>query len=356
MTKYTKPIDNSPTPWRASAPPVDCSEFVLRITLGEMPLEDGFWLSLPDELARVSLQELFDRVFPADPSLQQGFLERLDVGGNPDLPDMYDALVEIFVREELGQCTVDTYVNNGPKLECSASIDRHLVENDRARVLDLVVEQRFSAIRYAARRGDFPDQDAAVAWMRSRVLLYFLGEGGFVLQPEPIDPADARLLPIAQSLVREGLIEQSAGTGSFEVTEPGYETIDEMTASVENALERYEAFADVLYDAETGECDFGTGAGLDLRIPVYEAESLSAMRTVFLVELCDGDLARMDDWREAIQDREFFESLLLPVADRPLIGEDDLDAVIDAGFAFMDDMARQASLADEDAQLRRSLD
>ena len=351
--KYAKPIDTYP------ASRVVCdSEFVLRITLGEMPIEDGFWIGLPDDLSHLSLGELFARVFPSDPLLQQPFLERLDVDGNPDLLDMYEALVEIFARAELGLCTVETYVNHGPKLTDSTAVRRH-VNMDAAAppVLDLVLEQRFSAIDYAVRRGDFADEAEALAWMRSRVLLYFLGALDYVLSPEPVDGADAALLPIAQTLVDEGLIERPAALGQFEVSETGMEALHEMTAEAENVIERYEVFADVLYDPETGECDFGTGMGTDLRIPVYEAEGLSAARAVLLVELCDGELARMDgDWRTAIHEREFFEGMLLPVVERPLFDAEDLDAIIDAGFEFMEGQVREAALADEDAQLRRSID
>ncbi len=322
-----------------------------------MPIEDGFWIGLPDDLSRLSLRELFSRVFPGDPSLQQLFLERLDISGNPDLPDMYEALIDIFVKEQLGLCAVDTYVNHGPKLDDSAAIDQRLNKNDTPPVLDLVLEQRFSAIDYAVRRGDFADQEDALAWMRSRVLLYFLDTPDYALLSDPVDDADAALLPIAQTLVEEGLIERPAKPGPFEITELGHETLHEMTAEVENVLERYEVFGDVLYDPETGECVFGTGAGIDLRIPVYEAEDLSPVRAVLLVELCDGELAQMtDDWRTAIHDREFFDALLLPVVERPLVDSEHLDAIIDAGFEFMERQARQASLADEDAQLRRSID
>ena len=351
--KYAKPIDTGP------ASRVVCdSEFVLRITLGEMPIEDGFWIGLPDDLSHLSLGELFARVFPSDPLLQQPVLERLDVDGNPDLPDMYAALVEIFVRAELGLCTVETYVNHGPKLDDSAVVNQHMSMDAAASpVLDLVLEQRFSAIDYAVRRGDFAGHEEALAWMRSRVLLYFLGELDCALPPDPDDDRDAALLPIARSLVDEGLIELPAGSGPFEITDTGREAIYGMIAEAETAIERCEVFADVLYDSDTGECDFGTGMGIDLRIPVYEAEGLSAARVVLLVELCDGELARMDDdWRTAIHEREFFEALLLPVVERPLVDEGDLDAIIDAGFEFMEGQVREAALADEDAQLRRSID
>ena len=322
-----------------------------------MPIEDGFWIGLPGDLSTLSLRELFKRVFPNNPSLQQALIQRLDVTENPDLPDMYDALVDIFVQENLGLCTVKTFVNHGPKLDDSSVVDRHLSHSDTSPLLDLVLEQRFSAIDYAVRRGDFVDEEDALGWMRSRVVLYIIGALDYVLLTEPVDDADAALLPLAETLVDEGLLECSADSAPFEITELGVEALHEMTAEAENVIERYEVFADVLYDLESGECDFGTGFGIDLRIPVYEAEALSAARAVLLVELCDGELARMeDDWRAAIHDREFLEELLLPVVERPLVDEENLDVIIDAGFAFMEQQAREASMADEDSQLRRSFD
>ena len=355
--KYAKPLDTYRVPWRSASSSVGDSEFVLRITLGEMPIEDGFWIALPDDLSAPSLRELFNQVFPSDPSLQHAILQRLDVSGNPDLPDMYDDLVEIFAREERGLCTVDTYVNHGPKLDDSATIGQQLTTNDTPPVLDLVLEQRFSAIDYAVSRGDFADREQALGWMRSRVLLYFIGAFDYVLHPDADNEGDSALLATAETLVNEGLIERPDELAPFEVTEFGMEAIHEMTAEAENVIERYEVFGDVLYDPETGGCDFDTGVGIDLRIPVYEAEALSAARAVLYVELCDGELARMDDdWRVAIHDREFFEALLLPVVERPLVAAEDLDAIIDAGFAFMENQASEASVVDEDARLRRSLD
>ncbi len=357
--KYAKPLDHAAAPWRDHSLAHDDTAFVLRITLGDMPIEDGFWIALPDDISSLLLRGLFGRVFPTNPSLQRPFVERLDASRNPDLPDMYDALVEIFARKELGLCSVDSHVNHGPKLDDSAVVSNHLTKIDTPPVLDLVLEQRFSAIDYSIRRGEFRDVDEALTWMRSRVLLFFLGASDYALPTEPADDddVDATLLPVAQALVDEGLVERSEETWQLELTELGQETVNGMIDEAETVIERYEVFADVLYDSETGDCEFDSGAGIDLRIPVYEAEGLSAARAVLLVELCDGEFAQMvDDWRTAIHEREFFEALLLPVVERPLISPSALDMIIDAGFELMEQLASDATLTDEDAQLRRSID
>ena len=221
-------------------------------------------------------------------------------------------------------------------------------------MLDLVLEQRFSPIDYAVRRGEFANAEDAMAWMQTRMLLYFLHLLGHTLHVRPPSSADASLLPIAKLLEESGHIQRSQDSGLFEVTERGRETIHEMTAAAENALDRYEIFADVRYDPSTGECDFLTGGGADCRIPVYEAESLSPIHTVLFVELYDGSLAQLeDDWRSAIHDREFFEAVLMPVVDRPLIDDSAVDNIIEAGFAFMEEQARESMRQDDDERLRR---
>ena len=62
---------------------------------------------------------------------------------------------------------------------------------------------------------------------------------------EPVDDADPALLPLAETLVGEGLLECSADSAPFEITELGVEALHEMTAEAENVIERYEVFADV---------------------------------------------------------------------------------------------------------------
>ena len=229
-----------------------------------MPIEDGFWIDLPDDLSPLSIRELFSRVFPVDPSLQQLFLERLDVSGNPDLPDMYDALVEIFVREELGLCNVETHVNHGPEVDDSTVVNQRLTTNDTPPVLDLVLEQRFSAIDYAVRRGDFADQEEVLAWMRSRVLLYFLDSPDYVfLPPDPIDDdADTALLPIAQTLVDEGLIERPTESETIRGHRTGHGSASRNDGRGRKMCSNATRCSpNVLYDPETGECEFVTGVG-----------------------------------------------------------------------------------------------
>jgi hypothetical protein len=355
--KYAKASDDvrQPLPRRSSRD--DNSEFVLRITLGDMPIDDAFWILLPCDLSSLTLGELFESLLGADESMSSAFRQRLDLKRNPDLADMYDSLVDIHARKQAGLCTVDAYQNFGPKLADSADVHRFMREQDGPPLLDLILEQRFSAVDYAVRRGDFTDVEHALRWLQSSVLLYCLGEQEYILPIKPINETDMGLHLIADLLLESEDIHASEDSGLLEITDRGRETLHQMIAVVENVLNRYEIFADVLCDAETGECDFGTGRGGDMRIPVYEAEGVDPFRAVFFVELFDGALEKLeDDWRDVIHEREFYDALLMPVTDRPLVDEQILEKIVDAGFLLMDEQVREASESAQNRQLRRTLE
>ncbi len=321
-----------------------------------MPIDDAFWIVLSDDLSSLTVGELLTRVFPVDDSLQTSARQQLDLETNPDLANMYDVLVDIFARKRAGLCTAETYQNFGLKLDDSTPTQSFIREEDEVLLLDLVLEQRFSAIDYAVQRDEFADAEEALRWLQSSTLLYFLDLHDYILPIEPINELDAGLLPIANLLQESGDIQPSEESNLFEIAEQGHERIQQMMARAENVLERYEIFADVLHDDQTDECDFATGSGEDMRIPVYEAEGVDPARSVFLVELFDGTLARLeDDWREVIHDREFFEALLTPVIDRTLVADDVLEQIADAGFALMDEQAQEVSQEARDRQLRRAL-
>lgn len=353
--RYAKHLDASTAQWSTHSAAPDCG-LALRVTLGDMPIEDAFWIGLPSDLCSIPLTEFLHRVFPRGESDRVAFQQRLALDVNPDLADMYDSLTDLFARVEAGMCTVDIYQNHGPKLDGSRPVEQIADRRHTPPLLDLVLEQRFSPIDYAVRRGEFTNDGDAMAWMQTHVLLYFLHPLGHTLQVRPSGDADASLLPIAKLLEDSGHIQRSHDSGMFDVTERGHETIHEMTAAAENALDRYEIFSDVQYDPCTGECNFLTGVGADYRVPVYEAESLPSGRTVLLVELYDRTFAHLEaDWRSVIHEREFFESVLMPIVERPLVDDDTIDEIIEAGFAFMEAQARESLQADDDRRLRRIL-
>ena len=112
----------------------------------------------------------------------------------------------------------------------------------------------------------------------------------------------------------------------------------QLIAEAESYVERYDLFSDVLPGAAPGSHRFGTGRGIDLRVPVYEAEGVDPLRAVFLLRIYDSSLeeAAGADWQRAATDADFFRDILAPVTDHEDIDGEVLDAAIDDGFAMME--------------------
>ena len=91
-----------------------------------------------------------------------------------------------------------------------------------------------------------------------------------------------------------------------------------MIAEAESYVGTYDIFSDVLPGSSAGPHRFGTGRGIDLRVPVYEAEGIDPLRAVFLLRVYDSSLeeAAGDDWKRAATDPGFYRDILVP-RDRP---------------------------------------
>ncbi|MCH7744874.1 MAG: hypothetical protein IIC84_02240, partial [Chloroflexi bacterium] len=207
--------------------------------------------------------------------------------------------------------------------------------------LDLVIEHTYEVLaRFVELEGD---KDDLLQWLRSSVLLYFMDKHQFSLPLEPTDELDCQLLPIAEELVSTNLIVVSMEAGKYEITEQGRRHLGQMIDETESQIDHFDVFKDVLYDYEAQTIDFGTGLGQDLRVQVYEAEGLDAIRAVFLLRLYDG---AVDDysgrWRDEIHNEVFFDNILRPVLDHQRADEDLIGWIIESGFAHNEEQAEQA--------------
>ena len=334
--KYTK---GPPDP-ASETVPGDKAPLKLRVTLGDMALEDAFSVALPASHARLTVEELLDRVFPA---LELGRTEirgLVDPRANPDAPEMYDALAEMFDAQRSGRCALRLFANHGPEMSPSDLVAQHLRAGG---LLDLVIEQRYTPVEYAVRTGYAESEARLLEWLQARALLYFLDAHSLELSEEPESEADRRLLPIANHLRDDGLVALSDETGVYEITDEGAEALANMVAETESHVDRYDVFGDTLYDRESGAVRFETGSGEDLRAPVYEAEGLDPVRVVFLLALYDSTLDTLPyDWRDAIQDQAFFDELLAPTVDHPTVDGALLEEIIESGLAYVEERAEES--------------
>ena len=326
----------------------------LRVTLGDMPLSDAFEVAVPDVDAGSSVGDVLDRVFGPDGVRDQAMADLLDTRGNPDLPEMYADLLDVFADWRDGRCSLRTYRNHGPEIASDDALASNLcvAPDTTAPLLDIVVEQRFTPLEYAADRWYGGDPTALVRNLQEHVMLHFLGRVGHGLfDTEP--PPDDELLAVADRLVDQGALSDDGG---YALTEDGEDRLELADAEVESAIGAYDVFGDV---AERGDrVELGTGVGADVRVDVYEAEGIDAADAVLQRQLHAGTLDDLEvDWREAILDDEFFAELLIDLADRERVDPADLEAVIEAGFAHVEELQeradREARRRHVESQVRR---
>ena len=325
----------------------------LRVTLGEMDVEEAFLVTLPATGPQTPVGEFLERVFTEDRLGQEQVRAAFDLKENPDLPEMYDALIETFREWRSGRCSLRFFANHGPELGLSDELWRHLrVQPSEPRgvrsnaTLDLVIEQRYRALDYAVQAGYADSKAQLLEWLRDHTLLYFLDTEAASLEAGP-ESEDGPLLAIVRPLHEAGLLSPSEEAGGFAITEEGRRVLSGLIAETESYIVRYDVFGDVLYDEESGAAMFESGRGEDLRVPVYEAEGLDPVRVVFLLLMYESALDRYaPDWQERTVREEFFDEVLTPVVDHLIVEDAVLESIIESGFAYVE----------EQEQRRRGLD
>ena len=139
--------------------------FILQVSLGEMKLEDAFWVELGPEYVSTRLGEFLEEIFSGNKRQQGKIRSLLDVKENPDLPDMYSALLDIFAEWRSNKCTLEFFANQGPEIRLTDRLDDHLsiiqsqeYKVDETPLFDLVIDQNVDVLDYLATAGYFKNK------------------------------------------------------------------------------------------------------------------------------------------------------------------------------------------------------
>ena len=316
--------------------------FILQVSLGDMNLEDAFWVELEPGYLMMHTSEFLDLVFSNDRKQQAEIRSLLDVEENPDLPDMYTELLEVFADWRSGKSTFEFFANQGPEIRSSDRLQDHLsiMQSSKHQIgetplLDLVIDQKLDVLDYLANAGYFKDKQTMMEFMQANMLMYFLDKHGYKLPVEPIDQADQNLLPIAKKLQSVKLIAPSELEQTFAISEDGRQAISRTIAETESYIDQFDVFKDVYLDGPSGAPEFDTGRGEDLRVQIFEAEDLDPARIVFLLRMYD---ATFDEvlavWRESIHSEQFFGEMLSPIVNAERVDEEMLESILEAGYNF----------------------
>ena len=324
--------------------------FQLRVHLLEMRPEDALEVVLPSEYADLTIGELLETVFAEDADARARVEKLFDVRKNPDLPEIYEALLEVLSEWRSGGCVLKFSVDDVAKAELSDLAVDHLGPpipeapcNPPYAVLDLMMEREYPTLDHAVREGYWEDKAELMGWLQSLTLLYFLDKHELELSATPSTPTastemERQLSAIAETLMERQIILPSEETGLFRITEQGRQFLGSQITETESYIDRYDIFKDVVFDAYGGPIEFGNGRGEDLRVQVFLTEGLDPVRTVFLLRLYDGSLDEfVGTWQWRIHDEGFFNRLLEPVMDHHQADQDLVEQIIENGFAHVDE-------------------
>ena len=313
----------------------------LRITLGDMPLNEAFEAGVSDVDMEGSLGDLLERLFGGH---GEWWPSDEDLARNPDLPDLAEELAGIFRSANARRSDVRLFVNHGPEAQpgdAAGGLCREVLTQGGASevaLLDIVIDQRFTPLAYSVSRGYWESRVELREHLETQALL-----------ASPRARKEARrpqgecgcLRPVAERLRESGLLDESC-----ELTSEGAAALDMLEERRRNLRRDYDVFGDIFLDEEAGIIEVGAGRGEDMRHHVYEAEGLDPVSTSFDVVGIDHVDEWIDDWAQPEDPAAFFDTLLAYTVETEPPSESALDDIIEAGLAYMEEASEAEEAAD----------
>ena len=315
-----------------------------------MKPEDSLQIVLPLDYAQLGVWDLLESVFPAEGSRQAEVEARFDLRENPDLPEIFDVLLDAFAQWRLGYCTLNVSTDDGTQLDPSDPSQKYLhllpVKGGPdlgCPALHLVIEQEYRAMDYAVRQGYWETRTELLEWLQALTLLYFLDKHELQIPAVATPDGEQGLLTIAGVLYRENLAVPLVETGMITITESGRQFIGSLLAETESYIDGFDLFKDASYDLRSGSVEFETGNGEDLRVQIFEAEGLDPIRVVFLLRLYDGTFDKfLSNWQQLILDTDFFDEILQPAVNHDRVEDGAIGRVIESGYALIEEREEAA--------------
>ena len=313
----------------------------LRITLGDMPLDEAFEAGVPGVDMQGTLGDLLERLFGGDgdwsPSDE-------DIARNADLPDLADELEAIFRSLDAGRSDVMFFINHGPEARAESVVGElcrtaHAPDGtDEVPLLDLVIEQRFTPLACSVGLGHWDSRNELREHFETTALLAS-GRG----REEACRPESEGhpIRALADRLRESGLLDEGC-----ELTPEGIAALDMLEERRRGLRRDYDVFGDIFLDEEAGVVEVGSGRGEDMRHHVYEAEGLDPVSTSFDVVGIDHVDEWIDDWANSEDPAAFFDILLAYTVETEPPSDSALDDIIEAGLAYMEEVSEAEEAAD----------
>jgi hypothetical protein len=358
MPGYTKDVEGVMLDYMPSdIRDYDGTDFDLRVTLGDDPLDDAFWATAPGTAETLTLRQLIDTyLLGSSKEDRERIRESLDTDANPDLPELWLAVRRAFDDVAKGKATMRLHLNKGPlDVKLDEPAYRHF---SRAysqehefdyRLIDLVLEVTdIPGITLP------PEQRAVMLrGFRALLLLYFMDrfKKDFTFEGHAFDEVGVE--QVADWMVTEGWLDLSAKDigntykGVYVRKEEGNRILREAVRETDRLITTYDQFSDVTVDEEPPR--FRTGRGDDLRVHVYAAEGIDPLRAAFLMNLENGYYDA--NWQAVFKDEAWFNELLAVAGAAPPVSPQKLERIIRAGKAWAINNRNESSRARRSSEL-----
>ena len=332
---------------------------------------DFLHVELPSKFLEGSLSRLLDMVFSAAEDERREITGRFNLQENPDLPEIYAVFLAVSEEWRDWRCALRVQAD-GVESSLDSPASGFLASGEDSFLLSIRLEQRYCPLEYAVRHGFWDSHDRLLDWMRSLTALYFLDKHEVSIEAGDVRKKGPALSLALESLREQGLIAPAeAGEAAADdtsenehpgedpclvITPDGRRFIAGLLSETESCIDTYDHYQDALADADpdSGTVEFGTGRGVDLRVQAYLVEELDPVRTVFLLRLYDGTLdSRLQDWEAVLESEEFFEAVLEPVVNRDSVALEEMEQVIEFGYAWLEDRQERELRDAADRELLR---
>jgi len=360
---------------------------VLRITLGDMALLDGFYMSLPGDAGSLSIGDAIRRYVLCESEEDRIEMRRkLSRDPNPDLLDIYDDLLYLYEQAEAGRINLSYHINNGAsdiQPTDPVSLHQRLCTTRNAsrvtrygrgglatsyRLLDLVLEVYDNVDPFSGLTDQ--QKDAMLRDFRAIFILYLMDKFGYQpgLQDTGHKTQDARRTDFGTSVlslessvlslssakhlstVLEYLASEDVGLatciqGEYFITPRGYDLLSSVIDEAEFYIDNYDIFGDV-YVRGVSEIRFNTGYGGNLIVPVFMRSGIDPYRALFIVALYLENLDELASDLAVLSSEDAFKELF------SLIGWSPTEEEI--GTELLDRIIYEGSLRVEERQLREA--
>ena len=313
---------------------------VIRITLDDMELMDGFYMSLPSDVGSLSIGDVVRNCVLCEREADRiSVRQRLAADPNPDLIDIHDALLYLYKQDAAGGIRIGYHINNGGSdIQPTDPVSRHqkhyIANGVSYNLLDLVLEVQDTLNPFCGLTDE--QKNAMLEDFRRIFVLYAMDrcrmqDAGCWIQDADLGGED-HLSNILDYLSSDdaGLIYNEGG---YFITPKGYDLLNSIISEAEFYIDNYDIFGDV-YVKGHEEIKFDKGCGDDLIIPVFIREEIDPYRAIFMAALYLGNLDYLISDPGLLFSEEPFKDLFGLIALSPTVedvGANLLDRVISEG-------------------------